>query len=82
MKPKQIEKQMQALHNAHEDAIAAVEEYGTKCSELAAEVRGYMEGRSESWQESERGQAYEAFESNLEHIEQLCSFENVPELGL
>jgi hypothetical protein len=82
MTPKQIEKELEKLSGYQADAESAVEAYGEKAMELAEAIREYMGERSESWQEGEKGQAYEALATELENTREYCSVEGVPALDL
>jgi hypothetical protein len=69
-----MEAQWEGVANALEAYNSTVEQANEWLSMVSSEIEAYMSDRSEKWQDSERGQAYEQwkneFESNdLEAVE-------------
>lgn len=52
-----------------DDANGAAEALEGLCADIAGEIRGYMEDRSEKWLEGDKGQAYESWASAFEQID-------------
>lgn len=59
----------QKLNEAAEAYRAKLVEAQEFCASVADEIRAYFDDKSEKWQESERGQAYEEWATGWEGVE-------------
>ena len=70
------------LNEAIVDMNGSIEDASSWVSEIASDIQGYIDDRSDKWRESENGERYQSWLSNIEglSIEQASEIDQIPDI--